>query len=177
MLYCLAGLLMPSSGRVLFRDRDLARLSNDARSDLRRQHFGFVFQFAELVPELSLQENISLPLELNGIRGRERGRRVEALLETLDLTAQAGRRPAKVSGGQAQRAAVARAIAHRPDVVFADEPTGALDSANGKLVLDALLSLSREHGTAVVLVTHDRDVAAWAERVLVMRDGRLVASE
>lgn len=171
LLYCLAGLLRPKSGRVRFRGSDVADMSDDERSDLRRRNFGFVFQFAELVPELTLRENVALPLELNGISRRNRRARVNELLAMLDLADHADRRPAQVSGGQAQRAAVGRAIAHRPAVVFADEPTGSLDSGNGKIVLDALLDLARSHESSVVLVTHDAGIAARADRTVPMRDG------
>jgi putative ABC transport system ATP-binding protein len=172
MLYCLAGLLKSDSGVVELDGRDLCRMSDDERSDVRRQHFGFVFQFADLVPELTLRENIELPLILNKIARRERRTRVDELLERLGLTGEAERRPAFVSGGQAQRAAVARAIVHRPAVLFADEPTGALDTDNGALVFDALLELADVTGSAVVLVTHDNTLAARAHRVVLMRDGR-----
>ncbi|GGQ60893.1 ABC transporter ATP-binding protein [Couchioplanes caeruleus subsp. azureus] len=172
MLYCLAGILQPDSGEVLFNGRDLCRMSDDERSDVRRRHFGFVFQFADLVPELTLRENIELPLTLNGVGRRDRRKRVAELVETLGLQGQAGRRPAFVSGGQAQRAAVARALAHRPAVLFADEPTGALDTENGAVVFNALIELANGSGAAVVLVTHDNALAARAHRVVTMRDGK-----
>jgi putative ABC transport system ATP-binding protein len=171
LLYCLAGLLRPDQGTVRFEGRDLAKSSDAARSELRRSRFGFVFQFAELVPELTLRENIALPLELNGVRGSQRRRRVGELLDLLDLSAAADRRPAKVSGGQAQRAAVARALAIQPQVVFADEPTGALDSVNGRAVLEALVRLARDEGSSVLLVTHDAEIAKTADRLVLMRDG------
>lgn len=171
MLYCMAGLLQPDGGKVEFDGKVLTKLGDDARSDLRRREFGFVFQFAELVPELSLRENVALPLELNGVPRRQREARVDELLDRLGITEQADRRPAKVSGGQAQRAAVARAMAHRPRVLFADEPTGALDSQNGAVVLEALLDLAAVDETAVVLVTHDPQISKRAHRVVQMRDG------
>ncbi|WP_117209136.1 ABC transporter ATP-binding protein [Allorhizocola rhizosphaerae] len=172
LLYCLAGLIAPDSGEVRFAGTNLARLPDDERSDLRRSRFGFVFQFAELVPELTLRENIALPLELNGVKRRERVSRVDELVDRLGLADHAERRPSKVSGGQAQRAAVARAIAHRPSFLFADEPTGSLDSANGMVVLDLLLQLANDDGAAVVIVTHDERVAAQADRVIRIADGR-----
>jgi putative ABC transport system ATP-binding protein len=174
LLYCLAGLIPPDQGKVTFNGVDLVALSDDERSDLRREHFGFVFQFGELVPELTLRENIALTLELNGVPRRERRATVRDLIDRLDLSAHADRRPVRVSGGQAQRAALARAVAHRPAVVFADEPTGALDSRNGAIVLDLLVRLARDDGSAVVLVTHDERVAARADRVIRMNDGRCV---
>lgn len=174
MLYCLAGLLQPDSGEILLGGVRLNDLSEDDRSDLRRKNFGFVFQFAELVPELTLRQNIALPLELNGWRRSAQRKRVTELLEQLDIQEQADRRPVQVSGGQAQRAAVARAIAHRPQVLFADEPTGALDSVNGAIVLDSMLQLAKENHTSVVLVTHDKAIAGRADEIVRMRDGRMV---
>jgi putative ABC transport system ATP-binding protein len=159
----------------VFGDVDLSSLGTEALAAVRRQHFGFVFQFAELVPELSLRDNISLPLELLRVPRRERQERVEHLLAKLDLSEHADRRPSQVSGGQAQRAAVGRALVHRPSVVFADEPTGSLDSRNGQVVLELFLAASRDIGAAVVLVTHDPNVASWADREVVVRDGRVGA--
>lgn len=174
LLYCLAGLLAPDHGEVLFNGVDLTQLTDGERSDVRRTQFGFVFQFSDLVPELTLRENISIVLEINGVGRSERRTRVDELVNALGIDGCADRRPAKVSGGQAQRAAVARAMAHRPKVVFADEPTGALDSANSVIVLDALLDLARRDGTTVVIVTHDPNVASKADRIIAMSDGVVV---
>jgi putative ABC transport system ATP-binding protein len=171
LLYCLAGLLTPSSGTVTLDGRDITHLSPEERALLRRTQFGFVFQFAELVPELSLRENVALPLELQGLARRAVAPRVEEALSLLGISEHADRRPRQVSGGQAQRAAVARALVHRPQVLFADEPTGALDSTNGELVFKAMLDLARESGSSVVLVTHDEHLAGAADRVIPMRDG------
>lgn len=174
LLYCLAGLVRPTYGTVSFAGQDLATCNREVLSAIRRKSFGFVFQFAELVPELTLRENVSLPLELLGVRAGARRARVEGLLAELGLAEHAGRRPAQVSGGQAQRAATARALVHRPRVVFADEPTGSLDNENGGRVLQALIELSRSSDAAVVLVTHDEKVALTADRVVHMSDGRVV---
>ncbi|MEU8621237.1 ABC transporter ATP-binding protein [Streptomyces sp. NPDC048623] len=174
LLYCLAGLIQPSSGRISFQGKDLGAIGDAQRSEVRQRSFGFVFQSAELVPELTLRENVLLPLELQKVPVRERTRRVDELLERLGLAEQAKKRPAKVSGGQAQRAAVARAVVHRPAVVFADEPTGALDRANGAVVVDVLWELAKEQGTAVVMVTHDRDLSLRADRSVELLDGRIV---
>lgn len=171
LLYCLAGLVSPMAGSVLLGDRELIGLSEDDAAAVRRTSMGFVFQFAELVPELTIRENVELPLQL---LGRERAivrTRVADLLARLDIADVAGRRPDQVSGGQAQRAAVARAVVHRPAVVFADEPTGALDSGNGATVLTALVELAREYGSAIVLVTHDETVARIADRRVRLCDG------
>ena len=173
LLHCLAGIVRPARGEVIFEGRRIDALSERERSALRLRRFGFVLQFGDLVPELTLAENVELPLRLTGWNRREARARALAALAALEVDDAAGRRAAEVSGGQAQRAAVARALVHRPAVVFADEPTGALDTVTGELALDALVGLAREHGSAVVLVTHEARVAAYADREVVLRDGRL----
>jgi putative ABC transport system ATP-binding protein len=171
LLQTLAGLLAPDDGVVTFDNIDLYQLRDGARSDVRLRRFGFAFQFGELVPELTLQENVELPLRLNGTPIREAHRRASEMLGALDIGGLGDRRPGHVSGGQAQRAAIARAMVHGPSVLFADEPTGALDSKSGVGVLGAMLTLARENGTAVLMVTHDQGIAAQADRVIEMRDG------
>lgn len=171
LLHCLAGILRPDSGSVTYDGRRIHEISERARSALRRDAFGFVFQSGMLVPDLPLRENVMLPLLLTGARRREAGPQVDAWLERLGLLACADRLPAAVSGGQAQRAALARALIHRPRVVFADEPTGALDSEASRLVVELLTSLVREHDAALVLVTHDAAVAAHADREVELLDG------
>ena len=173
LLRCLAGLQRPDAGAVWFQGRDLVTLTDAQRAEVRRRSFGFVFQFSELLPELTLAENVGLPLELNHVRSTTRRNRVEELAERLDIADLMARRPGEVSGGQAQRAAVARALAHRPSVVFADEPTGALDSVNGSLVLTALSALARDEGASVLLVTHEDRRAQVADRQVMVVDGRL----
>lgn len=171
ILHCLAGLLQPDAGAVAFDGQPLPA-DDDLRSDLRRTRFGFVFQFAELVPELTLRENIALPLHLNRVPRGEVRRRVAEIVEALGLEEHADRRPARVSGGQAQRAAIGRAVAHRPSVIFADEPTGSLDAENGAVALELMLRLAREEAAALLLVTHDPAIAAHADRVVEVVDGR-----
>lgn len=171
LLYCLSRVIRADSGTVLFDGRDLIAMGDDEAAAVRRRSFGFVFQFAELVPELTIGENVALPLQLLRAGRRDITRRTSELLGLLDIEEVRAHRPSEVSGGQAQRAAVARAIAHRPQVIFADEPTGALDAANGQRVLDALTGLARDQGSSVVLVTHDTTVAAGADRRLSLRDG------
>jgi putative ABC transport system ATP-binding protein len=173
LLYCLAGILRPSSGEVYFRDRPLAELSDDDLTRLRRDEFGFVFQFGDLVPELTILENVGLPLRLQGQSRKRASLAATELLERLGIAGVSGKRPAQTSGGQAQRAAVARALIHEPQVVFADEPTGALDSENRRAVLDELVHLAREAGSAIVCVTHEDEVAAVGDEVLVLKDGHL----
>jgi len=175
LLYVLAGILRPDRGEVYLGDRRLDTMGDAARSRLRLRAFGFVLQFGDLVPELSLRENVELPLRLIGVPKVEARRRAVSLLRELEVHEHADRRPGQVSGGQAQRAAVARALVHGPRVLFADEPTGSLDSVAGELVLDALTGLARREGSTVVLVTHESRVAAYADRTLYLRDGRVAA--
>jgi putative ABC transport system ATP-binding protein len=177
LLHCLAGILPPDTGSVVFDGRALETMSDRERSALRRRDFGFVFQFGRLVPELDCRENAALPLRLEGVRRREAERRAVAWLERLEVGDLAGKRPGEISGGEGQRVAVARALAAEPRVLFADEPTGALDSLNGERVMELLTAAARDHGTAVVLVTHEPRVAAYADREVVVRDGRTPLAE
>jgi putative ABC transport system ATP-binding protein len=172
LLHCLAGIVRPDAGRVAFAGRDVTAMSDAERSALRRREFGFVFQFGQLVPELPCVENVALPLRLEGVGRREATRRAVAWLERLEVADVRGARPGEVSGGEGQRVAVARALVGEPRVVFADEPTGALDSLNGERVMTLLTAAARESGAAVVLVTHEPRVAAYSDREVVVRDGR-----
>jgi putative ABC transport system ATP-binding protein len=173
LLHCLAGILRPDEGEVSFDGHRIDALSEGARTKLRRTSFGFVFQLGQLVGELSLTENVALPLLLAGRPRREASAEAEGWLERLGVRSVAAHRPGDVSAGQAQRAAVARALIHRPQVVFADEPTGALDSLAGEQVMELLVGAAKEQGAAVVLVTHDVRVAAYADREVIVRDGRV----
>ena len=173
LLHCLAGILVPDSGEVHFDGRRIDALDENRRSALRRESFGFVFQFGQLVPELTAEENVALPLLLNGVR------RAQALAESRPWFARLGldgleqRRSGELSGGQAQRVALARGLVARPRILFADEPTGALDSLTGEQVMDLLVGAAREEGTTVILVTHEPRVAAYADREVVVRDGKV----
>ncbi|UYB40201.1 ABC transporter ATP-binding protein [Streptomyces sp. Je 1-4] len=173
LLHCLAGIISPDSGTVRYGPHTLTRLSDAQRSALRRTDFGFVFQFGQLVPELTALENVALPLRLNGTKRKEAEGQARAWLEQLEVEAVHDRRPGEISGGQGQRIAVARALATRPRVIFADEPTGALDSLNGERVLTLLTNAARESNAAVVLVTHEARVAAYSDREIVVRDGKV----
>ncbi len=173
LLLCLAGIIGPDEGEVRYRGRALGSLSDTVLTRLRRDEFGFVFQFGQLVPDLTAVENVSLPLRLAGLRRRDAEARSRAWLERLDVAAQAGKRVGEMSGGENQRVAVARALATGPRVVFADEPTGSLDSLNGEVVMELLVSAARDQGTTVVLVTHEARVAAYGDREVVLRDGRV----
>ncbi|GAA2577775.1 ABC transporter ATP-binding protein [Streptomyces tubercidicus] len=171
LLHCLAGVIRPDSGTIRYGERELTAMSDARRSALRRTDFGFVFQFGQLVPELTAVENVALPLRLNGTPRKDAERRAREWLERLEVDDVRGKRPGEVSGGQGQRVAVARALAGTPRVVFADEPTGALDSLNGERVMTLLTEAARDTGAAVVLVTHEARVAAYADREIVVRDG------
>ncbi|GII22014.1 ABC transporter ATP-binding protein [Planosporangium mesophilum] len=172
LLHCAAGIVPPDSGRISYDGRELNAMSDVERSALRRREFGFVFQFGQLVPELTCLENVALPLRLDGVKRREAERRAAGWLDRLEVADIAHQRPGEVSGGQGQRVAVARALVNRPRVLFADEPTGALDSLNGERVMRLLTQAARESDTAVVLVTHETRVAAYSDREVVVRDGR-----
>lgn len=172
LLHCLAGILRPDAGEVIFDGRRLDDQSESARSRIRLQHMGFVFQFGDLVPELTMLENVRLPLQLLRVGSREATRRARDVLGRLGVGDLADNTLETVSGGEAQRVAVARAIVHHPRVIFADEPTGALDSVSGSAVMDLLSSLTGEGDVSVVLVTHDARVASYAGRNLTLRDGR-----
>ncbi|MFG2135737.1 ABC transporter ATP-binding protein [Streptomyces sp. NPDC048650] len=171
LLHCLAGIVAPDSGTVRYGPHDLTRLNDTRRSALRRSDFGFVFQFGQLVPELTALENVALPLRLNGTRRKDAEKQAREWLERLEVTEVADKRPGEISGGQGQRTAVARALVTRPRVVFADEPTGALDSLNGERVMALLTDAARDTNAAVVLITHEVRVAAYSDREIVVRDG------
>lgn len=175
LLLCLAGIIAPDDGQIVYRGRSLTALSDSTLTRLRRDEFGFVFQFGQLVPELTSVDNVSLPLRLAGLRRGDADERARAWLERLDVLDVADKRAGDMSGGQAQRVAIARALATGPRVVFADEPTGSLDSLNGEIVMDLLISAARDRGTTVVLVTHEARIAAYADREIVVRDGKLAA--
>ncbi|HMW41370.1 MAG TPA: ABC transporter ATP-binding protein [Plasticicumulans sp.] len=175
LLNLAAGIDLPDAGEVCFDGRDLARLSETARTRLRRRQVGIVFQFFNLVPTLTVAENARLPLELNGLADAAGLARVASLLDAVGLADAARRWPGELSGGEQQRVALARALVHRPKLLLADEPTGALDAENGARVLDLLLRLAREHAATVLIVTHAAEVAAAADRRLRLADGRLHA--
>jgi putative ABC transport system ATP-binding protein len=171
----LIGLLdRPTAGLYHFEAQDVAALGRRALARLRNQKIGFVFQSFQLLPRLTALENVAVPLLYAGVSGWERKRRARAVLETFGLGDRLGHRPNQLSGGQQQRVAIARALVNRPALILADEPTGNLDSATGAEVLGELTRLHREQGQTIVLVTHDATVAAAAERIVTLRDGRVV---
>lgn len=173
LLHLLGGLLRPDAGTVELLGRRIDHLPDRQRSRVRLEQLGFVFQFGDLVPELTVVENVELPVRLLGAKPRAARTSALAMLDLLDVADLADRRLHEVSGGQSQRVAVARALVHRPAVVLADEPTGALDSLAGEKVLEALVGAARDTGTAVLIVTHEATVASWAGRDIQLRDGAL----
>ncbi len=177
LLHCLAGILVPQSGEVYFDGQRLDTMREGARSRLRRDRFGFVFQFGQLVPELSAEENVALPLLLGGTHRDKALRTARSWFERLDLEGLEHHRTGEMSGGQSQRVALARGFVAHPDVLFADEPTGSLDSLNGELVMGLLTRAAREQGSTVILVTHEPRVAAYSDREVIVRDGRVTAAE
>jgi putative ABC transport system ATP-binding protein len=177
LLHCLAGILRPDAGEIHVGGRRIDTLHENQRSALRRDRFGFVFQFGQLVPELTAEENVALPLLLGGVRRSEALSRAQVWFERLDLPGLQHRRSGELSGGQAQRVALARALVAEPQVLFADEPTGSLDSLTGEQVMDLLVASARDGGTTVVLVTHDVRVAAYADREIIVRDGKVAVPD
>lgn len=174
LLHCLAGILVPDSGTVHLDGVEVSALDERERSLLRRRRLGFVFQFGQLLPELPAVENVALPSMLLGVRRPQALDVAGQWLAALGLAGMEERRPGELSGGQAQRVAIARALVTGPAVVFADEPTGALDQATGTEVMRLLTETTRAAGASLVVVTHDASVAAWCERTVEVRDGRVV---
>jgi putative ABC transport system ATP-binding protein len=173
LLALLAGLELPTAGRVVLAGHDLGALDEDGRARIRRDHVGFVFQQFHLLPAFTALENVMLPLELTG--AAEARERAAATLTAVGLGARLSHYPRQLSGGEQQRVALARAYCTRPALLLADEPTGNLDTANGRLVLDLLLAMNREEDTTMVLVTHEQELAASADRRILLRDGRIVS--
>lgn len=172
LLHCLAGIVRPDAGEITYNGQRLTGLNDTALSALRRSEFGFVFQFGQLVPELTCLENVALPLRLNGAKRKDAERTALTWMERLEVDDVRDKRPGQASGGQGQRVAVARALVTSPRVLFADEPTGALDSLNGERVMELFTDAARSTNAAVVLVTHETRVAAYSDREIVVRDGK-----
>ncbi len=171
LLGLIAGLDAPTSGQVLIDNVDITRLDEDALARLRGEKVGFVFQFFHLIPSLTAYENVAVPMEIAG--AADVRTRAERLLEEVGLTGRSHHYPSQLSGGEQQRVALARALANDPPIVLADEPTGNLDSANGRHILALLRQIHTDRGTTIVLVTHDAELAAMADARLVLRDGRV----
>ena len=171
LLHCMSGVLLPDDGDVIFGDTKINSLSDADRSALRLHDFGFVFQDGQLLPELTARENVALPMILQGKKRSKSLELADDVLNRLGLTDLTRRRPGQMSGGQAQRVAIARAMAGEPGVIFADEPTGALDQSTGHEVMQQLIALVEQTGTTLVMVTHDVKVADWCRRRVEIRDG------
>jgi putative ABC transport system ATP-binding protein len=172
LLGLIAGLDSTSSGDIRIDGQSITRMSEDALAELRRDKIGIVFQSFHLIPSLTALENIQVPIEIAGIRGARK--RTMELLEDVDLVARAHHYPSQLSGGEQQRVAIARAFANNPSILLADEPTGNLDSKNGRHVFDLMIEMNRRRNATLVLVTHDHDLAAQADRRISLRDGRVV---
>jgi putative ABC transport system ATP-binding protein len=177
LLGLLAGLDSPTSGRIVLDGVDITKLEEDDMAKFRGQKLGFVFQSYQLIPTLNAEENVLLPAELTGANGSGGIGRARDLLTRVGLKDRLDHYPVQLSGGEQQRVALARAFMVKPPILMADEPTGNLDSANGKQVLDLLISLNREEGTTLVLVTHDRELASHANRVITLKDGLVISDE
>ncbi|GLP69907.1 macrolide ABC transporter ATP-binding protein [Streptomyces sp. TUS-ST3] len=177
LLHCLAGIVRPDTGSVSYGGERLDAMADKRLSELRRTEFGVVFQFGQLIPELTALDNVALPLLLAGTSRTDAHARAGEWLERFGVRGQADLRPGEMSGGQAQRTALARALITGPKAVFADEPTGALDSLASEQVMTALVHTARESGTAILLITHDAQMAAYADREVRMTDGAVVPAE
>lgn len=176
LLHCMSGVLVPDQGEVLFDDRDVAAMSDAERSRLRLEHFGFIFQDGQLLPELTATENVALPQIMRGVLRSQAHNDAVDMLTRLGLGAYVDRYPGQLSGGQGQRVAIARALAGPPSVVFADEPTAALDQATGHEVMQQIVAVCQKFGVTLVVVTHDPKIADWCSRRVEIRDG-LIHSE
>lgn len=177
LLHCIAAIISPSSGEIVFDGTRIDTLSDQRRSILRRTSFGFVFQFSQLVPELTAVDNVALPLLLNGYNKSAAYSKAKEWLARVGLEKKLLGMPGELSGGEAQRVAIARAMVIEPKVLFADEPTGSLDSLNSEKVMELFVDTAKQHGTTVVMVTHEPTIAAYADREIVVRDGLVVGAE
>jgi putative ABC transport system ATP-binding protein len=174
LLQMIGCLDQPTSGRVFINNKDVTSLNRNQRADMRRGTIGFIFQFFALIPTLTAYENVEMPLLLNGHTPKERRERVMELLNAVDLTDRANNRPDQLSGGQQQRVAVARALASKPTLILADEPTANLDTTNGQQVMEIMKKLNKDTGVTFVFATHDPRVISYARRVVTLQDGLIL---
>lgn len=173
LLHALAGIELPDQGEVLYKGKDLTKWGDTKRTILRRSEFGFVFQFSQLVPELTALDNIAVPLLLSGQNKTVAYQKAREWIDVVGLSSHQSAFPGQMSGGEAQRVAIARALSVRPSILFADEPTGSLDTLNAESIMHLLLRLVKKEGMSIILVTHEASIAAYADREVNMRDGRL----
>lgn len=173
LLHCLSGIIAPTSGSIIYNNNEISKLSDSARHKIRRENFGFVFQFSQLVPELTVLDNVALPLLIKGSKKQLAYQRAEVCLERIGISKIRNSIPGEISGGQAQRVAIARSIVANPDIIFADEPTGSLDSINSEKVMNILIDMVKANGTTLIIVTHESTIAAYADRTIVVRDGKV----
>lgn len=174
LLNCLSGIDSPTRGEIFFNDIAFHSLTEEEKTNFRAKHMGFIFQFFNLVPVLTVLENVELPLKILGINHSQGVKRAREMLEKVGLLNKVDRFPSQLSGGEQQRVAVARALVHEPDVIWADEPTGNLDSETGLSVIQLLEKMRTEHNTTLVIVTHDERIAERADRIVVIRDGKII---
>ena len=177
LLHSLAAIISVDSGEIIFDGHNIGKFSDNKRSILRRTAFGFVFQFSQLVPELTVIDNVALPLLLNGVNRNKAYKEAKKWLNEVGLTDKHESTPGEISGGQAQRVAIARAMVVQPKILFADEPTGSLDSLNSEHVMELFIKTAKDHGTTVIMVTHEPSIAAYADREIVVRDGQIVGAK
>lgn len=173
LLNCIATMLKPTSGKIILRGQDISGFSGGKLADYRGKQIGYLFQDFELLDNLTAKENISLPLALHGVAAGKAEKELQALAQMLDITDTLEKFPAQLSGGQKQRVAAARALISQPDIVLADEPTGALDSKNSKILMDKLAAVSKEQNKTIMMVTHDANAASYCSRILFIQDGCL----
>ena len=176
LLHSLAAIIGVDSGEITLAGKRIDTLKDDARSKLRRTHFGFVFQFGQLVPELTVLDNVALPLLLNGEKRTAAYERAKRWINKVELGDKADNIVGELSGGQMQRIAIARAMVIQPKILFADEPTGSLDTLNSQKIMELFIAMAREHGTTVIMVTHEPSIAAYADREVIVRDGVVAAA-
>ena len=177
LLHSLAAITKVDSGEIDFDGRRIDKLSDDKRSMLRRTSFGFVFQFGQLVPELTALDNVALPLLLNNVKRKEAYQKAKSWLNKVDMGNKSDSMMGELSGGQMQRVAIARAMVAEPKILFADEPTGSLDSLNSERVMELFIKTAKEHGTTVIMVTHEPTIAAYADREIIVRDGQISGAD
>ena len=173
LLHSLAAITSVDDGEIMFDGKRIDKLSDNKRSELRRTQFGFVFQFGQLVPELTALDNVALPLLLNGTKRFQAYKLAKLWMNTVGLQEKYNSLPGELSGGQAQRVAIARAMVIEPKILFADEPTGSLDTLNSERVMELFIKTAKENGTTVIMVTHEPSIAAYADREIVVRDGQI----